>query len=77
MDLTLIIFLLFICLAIFSHPTVNMIVKQFFSSKTHKKNKEQTRCIHTTGDCRDCTHSLNCPMKNEYVVVVPKEDEYT
>lgn len=74
MDTIAIILLVFLCLIVFSHPST----KQLFRFEINKRrNSEECKCLHTIGDCRDCMLSSECPMKNEYVVVVPKEDEYS
>lgn len=77
MDCTLVCFAIVLCLAIISQPGTKNFVKNFFIPKVNKTRCDRkSKCVHTIGDCRDCTLSLDCPMKNEYLVVVPKDDEY-
>lgn len=75
MDCILVCFAVIICLVIISQPSTKNFIKNFFIPKVNKvKYDEKNKCIHTMEDCKDCTQSLNCPTKDEYLVV-PKDDE--
>lgn len=75
MDFAVVALGLAVLLMIIFHPATQMFIEYIKSKPCKKKSDELHKCYHTIGDCRDCTSSLNCPMKHENIIV-PKRDEY-